>query len=925
MSAGPRPTDASSPWLQTAHCLPIEELLSQLDTNAEQGLTEEHVSQRRERHGYNELAQAPPVPLWKKLLRQFSDLVIWILIVAAIISGALHEWLDAGAILAIVLLNGVIGFFQEERAERALAALQKMSAPMAKALRGGALVSIPARDLVPGDVIELEAGDNIPADARLWRSFELRLQEAALTGESTPVEKNFEARLERDTDLADRVTMVYMGTIVSAGKGRAVVAATGMSTELGRIAGMLEEEEREPTPLQRRLSELGRILIVICLAIVTVMFVLQLMRTSTQSEKFWTRFAEALLSSVTLAVAAVPEGLPAVVTIALALGLQRMVKRNALIRKLPSVETLGCVTVICSDKTGTLTKNEMTVRQIYTGGHCYSVEGIGYAPEGSFHKQDSDEAVDAKANPDLRQTLLIGARCNNAQVQRDESAGDAWKVLGDPTEGALIVAAMKAGLSSEKPQNSIIYEIPFDSQRKAMSIALKDDGNTVLFTKGAPEVILERCRYELQDGEAKPLDAKRRSAILETNARMAKQALRVLALAMRENPPERSQNENQSDPETDLVFAGLAGMIDPPRPEARVAVSKCREAGIRPLMITGDHPSTALAIATDLGLVESGQRAVSGAELEQWDDQKLSAEAESIAVYARASAEHKLRIVRAWKSRGQVVAMTGDGVNDAPAVKFADIGIAMGITGTDVTKEASDMVLMDDNFASIVSAIEEGRGIFDNIQKVLKYLLSCNFGEILLMLIATLVGWPIPLKPIQLLWINLVTDGLPALALSLEPPEPGIMRRAPRSPRESILSLGIGLSVVYQGLLVAAVALTAFALTYDRNLHNEAYARSVAFCVIVFDELFRAFAARSNNYTLWELKLRTNPLLMLAVFFSALLQVGIASFAFTRDVFEIHLHDWKDWLFILGLSLIPVSIIEITKLIRLHVLKKAGG
>jgi len=387
---------------------------------------------------------------------------------------------------------------------------------------------------------------------------------------------------------------------------------------------------------------------------------------------------------------------------------------------------------------------------------------------------------------------------------------------------------------------------------------------------------------------------------------------------MRENPPDR----NQGDPETDLVFAGLAGMIDPPRPEVRVAISKCREAGIRPLMITGDHPSTAHAIATDLGLVEPGQRAVSGAELEQWDDQKLKAESENIAVYARASAEHKLRIVRAWKSRGQVVAMTGDGVNDAPAVKFADIGIAMGITGTDVTKEASDMVLMDDNFASIVSAVEEGRGIFDNIQKVLKYLLSCNFGEILLMFIATLVGWPIPLRPIQLLWINLVTDGLPALALSLEPPEPGIMRRPPRSPHESILSLGIGLSVAFQGLLVAAVALTAFGLTYDRNLHNEEYARSFAFCVVVFDELFRAFAARSNNYTLWELKLRTNPLLMLAVFFSALLQVGIASFAFTRHIFEIHLHGWEDWLFILGLALIPVSIIEITKLIRLHVLRK---
>jgi Ca2+-transporting ATPase len=631
-----------------------------------------------------------------------------------------------------------------------------------------------------------------------------------------------------------------------------------------------------------------------------------------------------LLISVSLAVAAVPEGLPAVVTLTLALGLQRMVKRNALVRKLPSVETLGSVTVICSDKTGTLTRNEMTVREIVTGGERFQVTGGGYAPHGQFLKcRDPESSPAEPVNPgdesDLIQALTTAARCNNATVSPRGDDADYWQVIGDPTEGALVVAALKAGIEARDREQHVLYEIPFDSERKTMSVVLREsNGTRVMHSKGAPEVILAKCIAEQRGGQIEPLTDDRRSQLLRSNSEMAGRALRVLGLAYRDH----SATQGTGYDETDLTFAGLVGMIDPPRPEARDAVAKCREAGIRPIMITGDHPSTAHAIATDLGLIEPGQRAVSGTELEQWDDQKLTAETESIAVYARASAEHKLRIVRAWKSRGQVVAMTGDGVNDAPAVKAADIGIAMGITGTDVTKEASDMVLMDDNFASIVSAVEEGRGIFDNIQKVLKYLLSCNLGEILLMFIATLVGWPIPLKPIQLLWINLVTDGLPALALSLEPPEPGIMTRPPRSPHESILSLGIGLSVLFQGLLVAIVALIGFGLTYDRSSNNEAYARSIAFCVIVFDELFRAFAARSNNYTLWELRLRTNPMLMLAVFFSALLQVGIASFAFTREVFEIFHHDLRDWVFILGLALIPVSIIEITKLIRLHVLRR---
>ena len=878
--------------------------LSALGVDSKCGLDLVQVAARRDQHGLNQLAEAPPVPIWRKLMAQFKDLVIWILILAAIVSGALGEWVDTIAIVAIVLLNGVIGFLQEERAERALAALQKLSSPMAKALRAGAWSSIPAKEVVPGDILEIEAGDNIPADARLLQAFSFTVQEAALTGESVPVEKDADATLGEAATLGDRCNMIYMGTVAASGKALAAVVSTGMRTELGHIAGMLRTQEAEPTPLQRRLAELGRILIAVCLVIVGAIFAMQMLRQG--------NLVEAFMLSVSLAVAAVPEGLPAVVTVALALGLQRMVKRNALVRKLPSVETLGSVTVICSDKTGTLTRNEMTVQELLIGGSLYRVSGTGYAPRGEFYRDQDDSPAEVGNDPDLQMALTIGSWCNSARLVPRGDGDDDWQVIGDPTEGALIVVARKAGIDHGQGDKRVLYEVPFDSTRKAMSVAVQDSVGKTLFVKGAPEVILGKCVSERYDGDTRTLTDDRRAKILSVNGEMASRALRVLAVAYRPNPPDHV-TEN---PESDLVFVGLVGMIDPPREEARLAIQKCVRAGIRAVMITGDHPATAMAVAKRLGMVGANDKSIAGYELEAMSDSELSDQVEHIAVYARASAEHKLRIIKAWKSRGQVVAMTGDGVNDAPAIKAADIGIAMGVTGTDVTKETSDMVLIDDNFASIVSAVEEGRGIFDNIQKVLQFLLSCNFGEILLMFIASLLGWPAPLLPIQLLWINLVTDGLPALALSLEPPEPGIMERKPRRPNESILSLHLGLGILVQGTLVGAVGLLAFGLSYWSHPGDDERARAMTFCVLVYAELLRALAARSQSLTLIQLRPWTNPQLLLAITVSGMLQFGIAVFPFTQHVFDVFPHTAFEWSAIIVLALLPMTLIESAKFVR---------
>jgi len=903
----PRETELNGA-MQSPHVLTIADVAKELGTNASEGLTSQEAETRAQKYGPNQLDEAPPIPTWKRLLAQFTDIVIWILIGGAIISILLGEWVDAIAIGAIVLLNGLISFVQEMRAEESLAALRKLSTPNAKVFRSGHLQSLPSREVVPGDIIELDAGDHVPADARLTLSYGLTIQEAALTGESLPVQKSSETTLPESTGVGDRQNMVHMGTVVAAGKGRAIVTSTGMATELGNIAGLLKQQRPDPTPLQRRLSELGRILIVVCLAIVVVIFLLQYLRGGD--------LAEAFLIGVSLSVAAVPEGLPAVVTISLALGLQRMVKRNALVRNLPSVETLGTVTVICSDKTGTLTKNEMTVEQIYTVGDHYELTGVGYRPQGTFNRLSANPTTLApKLSPasdqNLDLLLKIASWCNNAQAVPPKSEENDWSIIGDPTEGALIIAAMKRGIPLRSNNDHILFEIPFDSTRKLMSIAFSENGS-LLYTKGAPESVLDRCKCYFEDGVVKGIDDDIRRLILQQNTLMAHEALRVLAVAYRgdvEHVSPESLEEN-------LVFVGLIGMMDPPREEAKVAVERCISAGICPVMITGDHLETASAIGKKLGILRPGSDAIVASQIDEMTPAELQRQAEHISVYARASAEHKLRIIESLQSRGDVVAMTGDGVNDAPAVKAADIGIAMGITGTDVTKEASDMVLTDDNFASIVAAVEEGRGIYDNIQKVLLFLLSCNAGEIMLMLVTSLLGWPAPLLPVQLLWINLVTDGLPALALSLEAPEPGIMRRRPRGKKESILDLNAGATILLQGSLVASAAFIAFAFIYRQDVENLARAQVMAFSVLVFAELLRAITARSRTIPILRLGLFTNPALFTSVAISAILQLCVTLVPFTQHVFGTAYFSLFEWLMVAALSFMPFFVLEGTKWMR---------
>lgn len=949
-----------------AHAQSVDEFLHEVKVDPRRGLTDAEVEERRQVHGFNELQEAPRTPWWLKLLAQFNELVIWILIVAAVISGFAQDWIDAAAIMAIVLLNGILGYLQEERAEQALQALQKMSAPLAKALRNGQLQSIPSRDLVPGDRIRLEAGDNIPADARLLEAYSFQVQEASLTGESVASEKRADVVLPEETGLGDRANSVFMSTVATAGKADAVVTATGMQTELGRIAGMLQAQKPDPTPLQRRLSELGKILVVVCLVIVAVIFFLELRRGE--------RVLDVFLRSVSLAVAAVPEGLPAVVTLALAFGLQRMIKRNVLIRRAPSVETLGSVTVICSDKTGTLTRNEMTVRAVVAGGEWYQVTGTGYAPTGEFYRgqatasrDDSNEdlgqpvATDA-LSAELRQALLIGAVCNNSQLRRKEG-DDGWEIMGDATEGALVVLARKAGLEFQDVEASQVFEIPFDSERKAMSVVFRaEDGSESLMTKGAPESVLALCQNEMRDGQIVPLTAERRRELQQINTELAHQALRVLGLGWRPGVERESgtADANGKYAERDLTFAGLVGMIDPPREEVKAAVAKCRLAGIQPVMITGDHPETAAAIARELRILDEGtetadskkgtphiaSQILTGRELEKLTDDELTQRVADIAVYARVAPEHKLRVVQAWKRRGAVVAMTGDGVNDAPAVKAADIGVAMGITGTDVTKQASDMVLTDDNFSSIIAAVEEGRGIFDNIQKFIHYLLACNFGEVLFMLMATILGWPAPLQAIHLLWINLVTDGLPALALGIEPTEADVMQRPPRPPNEPVITWERGGLILFHGTLIAAAALIGFAMVYrapvqartdaaqvttaptsahaaEEAVVNSAEeqhlreSRTVAFSIMAFSQLFFSVACRSHTRSLPALGVFTNPQLFYAILISFLLQLAVLLLPFMRPIFETPLNvTLNDWLLIGGLSLMPVTVIEVVKLIR---------
>jgi Ca2+-transporting ATPase len=891
---------AANPSPPAPHALTAAKLCETLATDASNGLSIAEARRRLALDGPNRLAEAPVQPSWKKFVGQFTEAIVLILIAAAVIAGALGEWLDAGAILAIVLLNGLLGFLQEEKARRELAALRKRSAYSASAIREGSQVVVPAEELVSGDVVELEAGDHIPADVRLVQSFAFGVQEASLTGESVPSSKDATQALSATTPLGDRSNMAYCGTVVVAGRALGIVTATGMRTELGRIAELLERQPIDPTPLQKRLGELGRKLLVVCLAIIAIIFTLQLARGGEVGDVF--------LIAVSLAVAAIPEGLPALVTLVLAVGLRRMIGRNALVRKLPSVETLGCVTAICSDKTGTLTRNEMTVEQIIAGESTFTVTGAGYAPLGDFVL--NNRQIPPESCADLLAALKAGAYCNRARLIGGDD-GQRWEIIGDPTEGALIVAARKAGIHDDLP-GRIVHEIPFEAERKLMSVIVqRDDESAVMYVKGAPEVVLSRCTQEHIDGRIRPLDAARRDELLKQSARMASDALRVLALATK--PVTQSPTE---EAETGLVLVGLVGMKDPPREEAREAVRKCFLAGIRPLMITGDHPATALAIAHELGIARAGDEVIAGSRIDELSDEALRDCVGKASVFARVTAEHKLRIVAALRAEKQVVAMTGDGINDAAAVKMADIGIAMGITGTDVTKEAADMVLVDDNFATIVNAVEEGRTIFDNIQKFVHYLLSTNAGEILLLFVASLFGWPMPLTAIQILWINLVTDGLPALALGMEPPEPDVMRRPPRPADKPVITPRHAASILLHGSLIATAGIAAYLIAGRTGEASIEHVRGVTFCTIAVAQLLFAIACRSPRRTMPELGLFSNRYLVAAVAGSVLLQIAAVTLPGLRRVFGVDGLDIWNWWLIFTLGLAPVTVVEMSKLLR---------
>ena len=868
----------------------VEDIAAELRTDLKEGLNALEVQKRLEEYGFNRLPEQKKISPVKLFLSQFSSLIVWILIGAAFIAGILGEWIDAWAITVIVVLNAVLGFVQEYRAERSLAALKKLSSPRCRVIREGTLQMVDSDQVVPGDIVALEAGDRIPADGRVVYSVQLSAQEAALTGESLPVHKTTEAMTAEDLPLGDKKNMAFLGTVVVSGKGRMAVTQTGLATELGKIASLLREGSEEKTPLQIRLEGLGRRLVLFCLGIVAVVFVLGLVRGI--------GFIDILLTALSLAVAAIPEGLPAIVTVALALGVRRMAKRNALVRRLPSVETLGCASVICTDKTGTLTQNEMTVRCVWVNEKFVDVSGVGYSPQGGF-EQDG-KVLNPEEHPELMMALKVSVLCNSAQLGGSDGA---WNIIGDPTEGSLIVAAAKAGLKKEalEARYPLSGEVPFDSDRKRMSVARQspEGEGKLLFVKGAPDIILDRCGSIFIQGKRVPLGPEQRNGVLRANGKLAGQALRVLALAWRDLDQDGPLDESA---ENGLTFAGLIAMSDPPRPEAKKSIELCRRAGIRTVMITGDHKETAVAVARELGLMDRGELAVDGQELDRMSEESLKDNVRKIVVYSRVSAEHKLRIVRAWKAAGEIVAMTGDGVNDAPAIKEADIGIAMGITGTDVTKEASDMVITDDNFASIVNAVEEGRGIYDNIIKFVNYLLSSNIAELLVIFMGMLLGFTdregnafVSLSAVQLLWMNLVTDGFPAIALGLDPIAPGAMGRAPRKLSEPILSLRFASQLSLVSLTIAAGALVAchFGLRQSVPL-----AQTMALTILVVMQLVRVQMIRSQ----YHMGLFSNPWLVIALAGSLGLQLCVIYIPPLQKVFGTVSLGKTDWGVILAVT-----------------------
>lgn len=894
-----------------------ETVLRNLDVDANKGLSDQEVKSRLEKYGPNKLEEKKGKSFLQKLLEQLLDPMVIILLVAAIVSALTDGIKETIIILAIVVLNAGMSLVQEGKAEDSVKALQKMSAPNAKVLRNGKYVSIPSYELVPGDIVKLETGDIVPADMRLLESQNLSSDESSLTGESVPVEKDADELYDTDVVIGDRHNYIHSSSVITRGRCVGVVATTGHNTEIGKIATNIQTAEEEATPLQVKLAGLSKLLGILVIGISVVVFAVGFFFRPDLTP------LESLMTAVSLAVAAIPEGLAAVVTIVLSIGMNRMSQKNAIVKKLLAVETLGTTTVICSDKTGTLTQNEMTVKKIYTNNKVYDVEGVGYAPVGDFLV--NGEKIDPRSDEQLEMLLTAASLNSDAKLSNE---GDKWEIMGDPTEGALVTVAEKAGLKNDDLNNNFarIKEYPFDSTRKMMTTCHENycEDKVIAFTKGAPDIIFDRCSHVLINGEEVEFTPVLKKQFQDKNIEYSREALRVLAYAYREweNTPEHDAPDKV---EEKLVLIGISGMIDPSRPEAKVAIKECKSAGIIPIMITGDYLETALAIAKDLGIADKDDQAIMGAELNDMTHEQIRELVKTKRVFARVSPENKVQIVTALKDNGHIAGMTGDGVNDAPAIKKADIGIAMGITGTDVAKNTAEVILTDDNFATIVNAVEEGRIIYANIKKFVAFLLSCNMGEVLIMLIAMLVNWPIPLTVIQLLLLNLVTDSFPALALGVEKGEPDIMEQPPRRTDEAIIDRNIIDNIITQSIAITIATLGAFYIAYNhiyagadaQTLLNGS--RTVAFVTLVLAELFRAFSARSEKYTVWELGLFSNKQLLWAVFGSAAITIAVIYLPFTQKLFEAIDLGLDAWTVILPFSLIPFIVGELHKLVERHV------
>ena len=889
--------------------MPSDEVIKHFASSEKDGLTTKEVEFRLDKFGKNRLTAKKKVTIFHRFVEQFKELMVIILIIAGLIAFILGESIDGSIIMFIVILNAIIGVLQEYKAEKAIEALKKMMTPHATVIRNGEEKQINAEDLVPGDMVILEEGTRVPADARVVDSAMLKIDEAVLTGESVPRSKNEQVIESKEVALGDRHNMLFMGTTIISGRCKAVVTSTGMQTEFGKIAGLTAGIKEEKSPLQKELIRVGKFIAKATFVIVVVVFFLGLLSGKSVFDMF--------LFAVSLGVAAVPEGLPATMTIALALGVQRMAKRKAIIRKLSSVETLGSTTVICTDKTGTLTKNEMTVKKIWVSNKLISVEGEGYEPEGNFLVKDKEYS-----DPGLEKILRAGLLCNNAVLQKDDDNKSKWVVVGDPTEGALVVSARKAGLNQKEheKEHERVFEIPFSSDTKRMITInkTKEGKGLTAFMKGATGIVVDKCSYIEVGGKLKRLSKHDKEEIRKISRAMAGQALRVLGFAYK---PLKSTGEKDYKriKEEGFVFLGLQGMIDPPRPEVKGSVAKCRKAGIRIFVITGDHGLTAKAIAKEIGIANDDTLVIKGVDLDKMKDQALSLALRREVIFARVTAEHKMRIASLLMKQGEIVAMTGDGVNDAPALKKADIGVAMGITGTDVSKEASEMVLTDDSFATIVNAIEEGRSIYSNITKFIRYMFSTNLGEIIAILLAMLfIPQHFIVTAVQILWINLGTDVLPALALGVEPSEQGIMNKHPRNPKERIISGKRFVHWLITGIIIGGGTLIMFLVNMDDHLK----ARTMAFSVLVLFQLANVFNCRHETKSIFELKVFSNKYILLAVLVSLVLQVLVVQIPFLQPVFKTTALSLKEWGAVVLLSLSIILYDEVRKIFsRKYMLK----